>query len=187
MSVVQVIVSGVVANIIAVDPSAIVSPSAGSITWPGGAITAQPGQTFMMQEGAGIGWTLSGSTLSPPAPVVVQVNLSTYAAAVRYGKETGGFVYQGHPIATDESSQGKIGNAALGATVVGASFSTDWKCSDGSFVTLNQAGMMGMATAILGYINACYATEAAIDAAITASTITTAAQIDAAAWPAASA
>lgn len=184
----QIVSGNEVVNVIVVDPSAAVSSGGSKITWSGGEFDAPAGSTLMMQEGAAIGWTLSGGVLSPVAPPVpTQSQLTAYAATVRYAKETGGFSFQSHPIATDEGSQAKIGNAALGATVVGAGFSTDWKCSDGTFVTLNQAGMLGMATAILNFVNACYAAEAAIDAAIGADTITTTAQIDGYAWPTASA
>jgi hypothetical protein len=44
--------------------------------------------------------------------------------------------------------------------------------------------MAAIATAVGAHVQACFATEAAVDAEITAGTITTTAQIDAADWPA---
>ncbi|WP_271025000.1 DUF4376 domain-containing protein [Rhizobium sp. RCAM05973] len=133
----------------------------------------------------GQGWTYSKGNFAAPIPAVPSVaDLTAYAATKRYALETGGFTYDGHPISTDRDSQGKIGNVALAANIVGSSFSTSFKCSDGSFFTLNHDGAIEMATAVMTFISACFDTEATVALAIAAGTISTIAQIDAASWPA---
>ncbi len=117
-------------------------------------------------------------------PYGIYVDLTAYAAAKRYTVETGGYTYDSHPIATDRESQSKIASVAIAATVVGSSFSTEWKCSDGTFFTLDEADAIAMATAIMTFVSACFAAEAAAVAEITAGTITTSAEIDAVSWPA---
>ena len=117
-------------------------------------------------------------------PTITADILTAYAASARYAKTIGGFTYKGHPVTTDADSRGNMTGAVVGAQVIGSSFSTKWKGSDGSFFTLDGPGMTAMATAVLNYVNACYAAEATIVAAITAGTMTTTAGVDAAAWPA---
>lgn len=132
------------------------------------------------------GWEMVDGELSAPSsepPALTHNDLLSYAASKRYSIETGGFTYDGHPLATDTASQSKIGNGALAATVVGSSFSTKWKCSDGSFFDLDQAGMLGMATSVMNFINACFGAEAAVAASIASGEIQTFADVDNAAWP----
>ncbi len=117
-------------------------------------------------------------------PYGIYVDLIAYAAAKRYLIEIGGYTYEGHLIATDRDSQSKITSVAVAASTVGSSFSTDWKCSDGTFFTLDQTEAIAMATAIMTFVSACFAAEAAVATAITGGTITTTADIDAASWPA---
>ncbi len=130
------------------------------------------------------GFAYSDGTFAAPvaAPITV-ADLTAYAAAKRYVVETGGYTYEGHRIATDRDSQSKIASVAIAATVVGSSFSTEWKCSDGTFFTLDQAAAIAMATAVMTFVSECFATEAATAAAIAAGTITEKAEIDAVAWP----
>ncbi len=131
------------------------------------------------------GYTYSGKKFTAPvAPAVTTADLIAYAAAKRYEIETGGYTYDSHSIATDRDSQSKITSVAVAANTVGSSFSTDWKCSDGTFFTLDQSGAIAMATAVMTFVSACFATEASVVTAINAGTTTTTADIDAASWPA---
>lgn len=131
---------------------------------------------------AQIGMELIGGTWSQP--VLGTVDLDAYAAAKRYALEVGGFTFKGHPIATDANSQSKIGNVALGANIIGAAFSTSFKCSDGSFFTLDHDDAIAMATAVMNFISSCFDAEAAVAAGIASGTMKAPADIDAASWPA---
>ncbi|MGV2183659.1 DUF4376 domain-containing protein [Rhizobium rhizogenes] len=111
------------------------------------------------------------------------LDLAAYAAFKRYSVETGGFTFNGHSIATDRDSQGKITSVAVAANTVGSSFSTEWKCLDGRFFTLNRDDAISMATGVMNFVSNCFATEAYIVGAIAAGTITTMAAVDATAWP----
>lgn len=140
---------------------------------------------YPCSENVGQGWTFLGGIFAVPVPVAPSTAvLTAYAATKRYSLETGGYVFNGHPISTDRDSQSKIGNVALAANIIGSFFSTDWKCSDGTFVTMGQAEAIAMATAVMTFISACFDTEATVASAIAAGTISTIAQIDAASWPA---
>ena len=131
-----------------------------------------------------IGWTYIGGVFAVPlAPPPSKDDLLLYAAGVRFTKETGGYAYDGHLISTDRDSQSKIGNVALAATVTGSAFSSDWKCSDGSFFTLTQATAIAMATAVMTFVSACFSTEGALVGEINAGTVTSKSQIDGASWP----
>ncbi|MCM2399790.1 DUF4376 domain-containing protein [Rhizobium sp. S153] len=117
-------------------------------------------------------------------PYGIYVRLADYAAAKRYALETGGFVCGGHLIATDRESQSKIGNGALAATVTGSEFATSWKCADGSFIDMNQTGMLAMATAVMKFVSSCFSVEAAVVQGVQAGSITTREAVDSADWPA---
>ncbi|HEY0120667.1 MAG TPA: DUF4376 domain-containing protein [Rhizobium sp.] len=130
------------------------------------------------------GYTYSGKKFAAPvAPAVTAADLIAYAAGKRYAVEIGGYTYSSHPIATDRDSQSKITSVAVAAGTIGSTFSTEWKCSDGSFFTLNHDDAIAMATAVMTFVSACFATEASVAAAITAGTIASIADIDAASWP----
>ncbi|GAC1042244.1 DUF4376 domain-containing protein [Rhizobium sp. No.120] len=110
-------------------------------------------------------------------------DLTAYAASKRYALEVGGFVYDGHPISTDRDSQSKISSVALAANLVGSTFSTSFKCADGTFFTLSQSDAIAMATAVMKFISGCFDTEATLVAAIASGKVKTAAAVDAASWP----
>ncbi len=127
------------------------------------------------------GWTYDGHSFSapPPPPPPTAEDLVAYAANARWIKETGGITVAGIPVATDDSSQGKITGAQAMVTL-NPSFTTAWKGSNGSFTTLTATEITAIATAVGNHVAACFAAEEQVDAAITAGTITTTAQIDAA-------
>ncbi len=131
-----------------------------------------------------IDWSYNdGAFYAPPEPEPTKDDLLSYAAAKRFGLETGGYTYNGHLISTDRDSQSKIGNVALAATITGSAFSTNWKCADGTFIPLTQATAIAMATAVMTFISACFSTEGALADQINAGKVTSKAQIDAASWP----
>ncbi|MGU3665795.1 DUF4376 domain-containing protein [Methylobacterium sp. A49B] len=109
--------------------------------------------------------------------------LTAYAAAKRFAVETGGIVVGGASVATDRDSQAMIGNAFAYVTASGAG-SVRFKASSG-WVTLSADQVKALALAVGAHVQAAFAAEDDLDAAINASppTVTTAAQIDAAAWP----
>ncbi len=128
-----------------------------------------------------VDWIFDGSrfvapTVAPPSKAA----LAAYAAQVRYARETSGFTYAGHLIDTSREAQATIGNAALGATVVGPSFTTQWKAKDGAFFNLDHDGVLAMAVAVMSFVNGCFATEASVRTSIESGSITTTDAVDAA-------
>lgn len=107
--------------------------------------------------------------------------LTAYAASKRYAVETGGIVVDGVTVATDRESQAMLTGAAAYVATSGAA-SIRWKSAAG-WVDLTAAQVTALATAVGAHVQAAFATEAEVDAAITAGTLTTTAEIDAAAWP----
>lgn len=120
----------------------------------------------------------------PLPPPLSTPELKTYAAARRYAAETGGIVVDGVSILTDRESQRLIADAASYVekyTVATVNF----KSATG-FVTLTAEQIDAIAGAVGAHVQASFSSEMAVAAAIDAGTITTTAEIDAAAWPATS-
>jgi hypothetical protein len=64
-----------------------------------------------------------------------------------------------------------------------AAYTTNWVNADGTSLTLTAAQIATVATSASGLVQASFGTLAAVNAAIAAGTVTTLAEIDAAAWP----
>ena len=120
---------------------------------------------------------LSEPPAPPPEPAP---DWPALIAARRYTAEMSGTTVQGMAIATDDRSQGLITGAAL-AAMLDAAYSIRWKTTEG-FVELTGAQIIGVASAVRGYVQACFDREADLLAAVADGTIT-AAMIDEG-WPA---
>ncbi|WP_429813521.1 DUF4376 domain-containing protein [Ensifer sp. B1-9] len=116
------------------------------------------------------------------SPTPIPVDLAAYTAAKRYTVEVGGIVVDGVRILTDRASQAMIAGAYV--YVQHNPTETISFKSGGGFVTLSAANVVTMANAVGAHVQACFAAEAAVLAAIAAETITDTAGIDAFAWPA---
>ncbi len=106
-------------------------------------------------------------------------DLAAYAASARYAKETGGIIVNWVKLATDRESQALI-TGAWATAQINPQVTIQWKGSDGTFTALNAASITAVASAVTAHVQACFAAEAQVDAAITAGTITTMAEVDAA-------
>ncbi len=140
---------------------------------------APAGCTFVPTDSADIGWTYDGTTFAAPVVISSKADLLAYAAAVRYAKEVGGTTVNGHAYLSDRETQAKL-TAAVLLCQVNPSATIMWKLADGSFIDLDAAGMTAVASAVGAFVQACFATEASVSAAIAAGTTTTLAQVDAA-------
>jgi hypothetical protein len=110
---------------------------------------------------------LSAAPEPPPAPTPDWPSL---IAARRYTAEMAGTVVQGMAIATDDRSQGLITGAAL-AAMLDANYTIKWKTAEG-FVELTGAQIIGVASAVRAYVQACFDREADLLAAVADGTIT---------------
>lgn len=109
--------------------------------------------------------------------------LRAYAAEKRWQVETGGCPWSVHVVATDRDSQGKL---IAEFVAIGAGLRTDgapWKMQSGGYVAMTNVQAAQMIAAARVHITLAFATEASVLAGIAAGTVTTLAQIDAAAWP----
>ncbi|MFD2677988.1 DUF4376 domain-containing protein [Camelimonas lactis] len=131
------------------------------------------------------GWVYEGGELSepPPPPPPSQADLAAYAADKRWQAETGGITVAGVPVATDDRSKTMIMGARIKADA-DSSYTVGWKGADGSFVSLTAPQIIAISDAVLAHVDACFAAEAAVAAAITDGTVTTTQQVDDWPWPA---
>jgi hypothetical protein len=129
------------------------------------------------------GYVYDGKSFSAPvAPTVTTDDLTAYAAAKRFAVETGGIAVDGSHIATDRASQSLI-TGAYNYVKENPDATVNFKTPNG-FVQLTASQMVVIANAVAAHVQACFAAEGTVDAAINAGTITTTAEIDAATWPA---
>lgn len=103
-----------------------------------------------------------------PEPTLLELKTikKAYLAAARYESEISGVTLGGMTIRTDRESQALITGAALAATQ-DAGYSVIWKSADG-FVTLNAEQIIAAAQAVRAHVEACFAREAELSAAVDA-------------------
>jgi hypothetical protein len=134
-------------------------------------------------------WTVPN--VAPPTSEAVTAALAAgptaseliaYAATRRWLAETGGITLNGAQIDTSRDSQAMIANAYAYVQTSGAA-SVTYK-ADSGWTTLTADQVKATALAVGAHVQACFVAENALDAEITAGTVTSFAQIDAYAWPA---
>ncbi len=111
-----------------------------------------------------------------PAPPTV-AELQAYASDKRWRKETGGITVGEITVSTDDRSKMML----MGARVHAASdpgFTTQWKTTDGSFAILDATTINALSAAVLAHVDACFAREAEVQAAILEGEVETTAAID---------
>ncbi len=151
---------------------------------------ANPGFTDADLQAAAASAFASYAGQNPPKQIIEDVPLTgdalksalkAYAASKRYQVETGGMTAMGTPVPTDRETQSKLTGAVLGfqsGALVGA---IDWKASSG-WLTLDQATVTALASAVAAHVQAAFSKEKLISVDIDGGVITTVAQIDAYNW-----
>lgn len=71
--------------------------------------------------------------------------------AVRWEKERSGFTFNGFKINTDDVSQTKI-NGAVSSVLVDSTYTLNWRCDDGTFVTLDGDTIKALGSAVRNHI-----------------------------------
>jgi hypothetical protein len=138
---------------------------------------ADPGVTLGMAYAGG---RFSPAPIPPPPG---KAELAEIAARLRRRTETGGITAPlgsaSIAMPSDRETQSQLaGAAAFAQANPGATI--QWKLADGSFVALAAAQIVAIAVAVATHVQACFAAEASVAAAIAAGTVTTVAQIEAA-------
>lgn len=111
------------------------------------------------------------------APILTPQELYTYNADKRWQAETGGFLFNGMTVSTDDRSKTML----IGARIKADSdpqFTTRWKAPDGSFITLDATTVIAVSDAVLAHVDACFTKEAAIMLSIDDAIIKNYEQID---------
>ncbi len=129
------------------------------------------------------GWVYGGDTFAPPPPAPPPSAADLYVAAVdkRWRVETGGISVGGVPVATDRESQSLI-TGAHAYVLTNPDVSIKFKAANG-FVDLDATRVTAVATAVAAHVQACFAVEADVAAAIADGTVTTTQQVDDWPWP----
>jgi len=122
-------------------------------------------------------WISEGNTVAPY--VAPPVDLRAYAADKRWRVETGGIPFGGMVIPSDDRAKTLI----MGAANAMADAATAPFVIGSSAVTFTGSQFKAAHAAIVAHVQACFAKQAELLAAINAGTITTTQQIDSAAWP----
>jgi len=112
-----------------------------------------------------------------------KARLTTYLADKRWQVEVGGCLLNDAALWTDRETQAKVAAivAGLGAGTINAPIPFK---APGGFAMLSEPEIVAVATAIAGHVQAAFAIEAELSAAIAAGAITSVSEIDAADWPA---
>lgn len=108
-----------------------------------------------------------------------ELDLVAYARNCRWRAEIGGMVWNGMPIATDDSSKVKIAGARIKAQS-DPNFETTWYGADGEGVVVDAALIIALSDAVLAHVDDSFTTFGLVKAGITEGSITTTAEIDAA-------
>jgi len=102
---------------------------------------------------------------APPTLDQTKASRKSQIAARRYKAEIAGVQYDGHSIATDLESQSKILAVCVQAQTNSA-LTVQWKCATGDFVPFSASQILAMGAAVFAYVQACFANEEALDAAV---------------------
>lgn len=124
---------------------------------------------------------VDGQPVVVPKSDVLTARLAAYAADKRWRIETGGIVVNGAAIDTSRDSQAMI-SGAFAYSQANPDKLIKFKAATG-WTTLDAATVAAIATAVGDHVQACFAVEEEVAAAIEAGTITSIEQIDAADWP----
>ncbi|MBP5971022.1 DUF4376 domain-containing protein, partial [Pseudomonas iridis] len=115
----------------------------------------------------GSGWEkLAAAPESAPEPAPDWPSL---IAARRFQAETGGVTVQGIPVNTERDSQALLTGAAFAASL-DPDYQIKWKAATG-FVELNATQVIGLASQVRAFVQACFNREAELLGAVADSSI----------------
>ena len=131
------------------------------------------------------GWLFeNGVYLEPDVTPLLpsKQNLLDYAADKKWRVETGGILFNGFPIATDDRSKIMLLGAREKAKD-NPSFQDEWHIGANRTVTLDAATIIALSNRVLDHVSQCFAFERKLSAKINEGVITTFEQIEHADWP----
>jgi hypothetical protein len=192
----QIVTSGVVTNSIVVDSSAALSSGGTVLTFAGGSLTVPSGSVFMLQAGAGIGWTLVDGVLvapsspSPPTPTQAQLNAAAFSQVQTLLSNSRVYAVAGVTMPAGVSG---ISCDALASSADVQAINTwgsanptstqQWTDNAFNVFTLTGTQAVTFSDEVLAYGQSVYAELATVVTAIASGSITTLARVTSAAWP----
>lgn len=186
----QVVVAATVVNIFHFDYP--VTLSGGSLvvaSSPPETINPGSGQSFFVQAGAGIGWTVASGILIPPVSggALTSGQLNAYASRKALAILSGGFTVTQSAVAyifaTDPDSIVLLNSVILRLGMASPPTTVSWPCLSGPH-TFSAANFTAAVSAIYDWILGVEAELATVLAGIAGLTITTTSAIEGGAWPA---
>lgn len=132
------------------------------IVGPGNAVTSVADGVDIFDHAKKIG----GNVISREEYIapISEVDALAAIAARRFDAEVAGISVAGVPVYTDRTTQNKLTAAAFRA-LRNPEYTVDWKCTNGSFITLNAEQITAIADAVGDYVQACYTREGELVAA----------------------
>lgn len=104
-------------------------------------------------------WCAKGNTAQPEFSTEdIMAKRRVIIADRRFAAETAGISVGGISVYTDRTTQNKLTAAAFRATR-DTNYTVDWKCIDGSFITLTSELILHVADVVGDYVQACYTRE----------------------------
>lgn len=95
--------------------------------------------------------------------------LRNYFAEIRYDFEVGGILWNGIDVRTDRFTVERVYQARFLAKE-DASFSTDWKLGDGTFMTIDAPTIIGLSDAVTAHLKDAFSRERVVNTSIDAAT-----------------
>lgn len=143
--------------------------------WPDGMLLlsfVDDTQDDVLAKYAGMVWS-GGNVIPKP---VLKADLTAYAKSAAYEKETGGFTFNGHVIASDDRSKSLL-LGSFTAAQANPAWTDTWSEADGDY-NLDAGAITAMFNAMTAFVSRCFAKRREVLASITTGAITTTAQID---------
>jgi hypothetical protein len=126
-------------------------------------------------------WRTEAEVLAADMPGVRRQELIQHAKDCRWRAETGGMVWRGVRIMTDDRSQLKVAGARIAAS--DPEFSLTWWAEGDTSVDLDSAGIIDLADAVQAHVSSVFRVYGDVHSKILSGHITTRGEIEAEPWP----
>jgi hypothetical protein len=107
---------------------------------------------------------------------VIKDDLKAFASKLRYKRQRGGYTYRSNVYNADTNAITAL-TMAFTLAKANTSYNTSWKLANGKFLAMSSQNIVGVYTAITGFVQALFSAEAIVTQAIDAGSVTTKEQV----------